>query len=68
MASGRHVDVAHLQPGDLVFFGTPRDVHHVGMYIGNGKFVHAPHTGDHVKISQLAGYYLKEFTGARRFT
>jgi cell wall-associated NlpC family hydrolase len=45
-----------LKPGDLVFFGydgDPERVHHVGMYVGSGNFVHAPGTGDHVKVSSL---------------
>ena len=45
-----------LQPGDLVFFGydgDPDRVHHVGMYVGSGNFVHAPGTGDRVKVSSL---------------
>lgn len=45
-----------LEPGDLVFFGyggDPGRVHHVGMYAGNGVFIHAPGTGDHVKFSSL---------------
>lgn len=41
-----------LQPGDLVFFYS--DLHHMGIYIGNGQFIHAPHTGDVVKVSSLA--------------
>jgi cell wall-associated NlpC family hydrolase len=68
MPSAEHVDVKHLQPGDLLFFGGQHSVHHVGMYIGNGRFIHAPHTGDKVKISQFAGYYMAEFAGARRYT
>ena len=46
-----------LKPGDIVFF-RPQAGHpgHEGMYIGGGKFIHAPHTGDVVKISDLAGY------------
>jgi len=47
---------ATLQPGDLVFFGydgDPDRVHHVGMYVGSGNFVHAPGTGDRVKVSSL---------------
>ena len=46
-----------LQPGDLVFFGygaDPSRIHHVGIYAGNGVFIHAPCTGDHVKYSQLS--------------
>ncbi|AGK96908.1 C40 family peptidase [Clostridium pasteurianum] len=42
-----------LQPGDLVFFGTYDNPHHMGMYIGDGMYIHAPHTGDFVKISPL---------------
>lgn len=42
-----------LQPGDLVFFGTYDNPHHMGMYIGNGMYIHAPHTGDVVKISPV---------------
>ena len=50
---GTPVDRANLQPGDLVFFNGDN---HEGMYIGGGQFVHAPHTGDVVKISNLDGY------------
>lgn len=45
-----------LEPGDLVFFaygGNPDQVHHVGMYVGGGVFIHSPSTGDHVKYSSL---------------
>jgi cell wall-associated NlpC family hydrolase len=51
--AGVHVSQSQLQPGDLVFFYT--DLHHMGMYIGGGKMVHAPQTGDVVKISPIAG-------------
>ena len=47
-----------LQPGDLVFFGyggAPSRIHHVGMYVGGGNFIHAPQTGDVVRISSLNG-------------
>lgn len=54
-------DIGRLRAGDLVFFGNP--VHHVGMYLGNGDFVHAPHTGDVVKVSKLSGYYARNFRG-----
>jgi cell wall-associated NlpC family hydrolase len=46
-----------LEAGDLVFFGyggDPKQVHHVGMYVGGGVFIHAPGTGDHVKYSSLS--------------
>lgn len=53
-----------LQPGDLVFF---RGLGHMGMYIGGGNFIHAPRTGDVVKISSLSeSYYVANWVGARR--
>lgn len=48
---GERVSRADLQPGDLVFFGSP--IHHVGIYVGGGNFIHAPHTGSVVQISPL---------------
>jgi cell wall-associated NlpC family hydrolase len=51
--AGVQVSRSRLQPGDLVFFHA--DLHHMGMYIGDGKMVHAPQTGDVVKISPIAG-------------
>ena len=48
----KRVSRAQLQPGDLVFFYS--DMHHVGMYVGNGWMVHAPHTGDVVRMHQIA--------------
>jgi cell wall-associated NlpC family hydrolase len=59
---GTPVAYADLQPGDLVFFYNP--VGHVGIYIGNGQMIHAPHTGDVVKIVDLA--YMPDYNGARR--
>jgi cell wall-associated NlpC family hydrolase len=56
-----HVPLDQLQPGDLVFFYS--DVHHVGIYIGNGMMVHAPRTGDVVKVSPLQG---RNLIGAAR--
>lgn len=49
--SGTEVAFANLQPGDLLFWGNP--AYHVGIYIGNGQYIHAPQTGDVVKISTL---------------
>jgi cell wall-associated NlpC family hydrolase len=60
---GTPVSIGELQPGDLVFF---TGASHVGIYIGGGQFIHAPHTGDVVKISSLSGYYSSNFAGARR--
>jgi cell wall-associated NlpC family hydrolase len=65
---GQKIDPSKAQAGDLVFFyHGNNDVGHVGIYIGNGKFLHAPHTGDVVKISNLKGYGLK-LAGVRRYT
>ncbi|MDQ1463963.1 MAG: peptidoglycan DL-endopeptidase CwlO [Actinomycetota bacterium] len=52
--SYRHVSYDELKPGDLVFFH--RDHHHVGIYIGNGMMVNAPHTGDVVRIASVLGH------------
>ncbi len=62
--AGRHVSESELVPGDLVFFG--QDLGHMGMYVGNGQFIHAPHSGDVVKISALSGYYQDNYAGAVR--
>lgn len=48
------VSLGTLQPGDLIFFGDAKAPHHVAIYIGDGKYIHAPHTGDVVKISDGA--------------
>src|SRR4051794_10484120 len=60
--------VDQLRPGDLVFFASAGDVQHVGMYLGDHEFLHAPHTGDVVKVSSLdEPYYKEQFAGGRRF-
>ncbi|MCJ7689146.1 MAG: NlpC/P60 family protein, partial [Clostridiaceae bacterium] len=59
---GQYVSRANLQPGDLVFFGSGTP-HHVGIYIGNNSYIHAPHTGDVVKISILTR---NDYLSARR--
>jgi peptidoglycan DL-endopeptidase CwlO len=59
----RRVARSDLQPGDLVFFDS---LGHVGIYIGGGKFIHSPHTGDVVKITSLSGYYTSNYVGAGR--
>lgn len=67
--SGVAVDRKELQPGDILFFNTAGANTHEGMYIGNNKFIQAPHTGDVVKISDLADpYYAKHYSTARRVT
>ena len=63
---GRRIAVAELMPGDLVFFNPKADgPGHMGMYVGNGAFVHAPRTGDVVKVSPLAAY-ARSYMGAVR--
>jgi cell wall-associated NlpC family hydrolase len=61
---GIKVPLSQAKPGDLVFFGSP--AHHVGMYLGNDMFIHAPHTGDVVKVSKLSGR--SDLSGICRFT
>jgi cell wall-associated NlpC family hydrolase len=60
---GRKVPRRALKPGDLVFFD---GVGHVGLYIGSGRFIHAPHTGTRVSIDSLGGWYSARYDGARR--
>jgi cell wall-associated NlpC family hydrolase len=62
------IDRNDLNPGDLVFFNTMRRTFsHVGIYIGDGKFIHAPSAGKSVRVDDLrAAYWTKRFTGARR--
>jgi cell wall-associated NlpC family hydrolase len=60
---GRRVSRRSLRPGDLLFFDA---VGHVGLYIGNGRFIHAPHTGTRVRVERLGGWYSARFSGARR--
>jgi cell wall-associated NlpC family hydrolase len=66
---GRRVDERNLQPGDLVFFNTrSRPRSHVGIYVGEGKFVHAPQSRGKVKLSSLrSGYFADRFEEARRY-
>jgi cell wall-associated NlpC family hydrolase len=60
---GRRVSRAGLRPGDLLFFD---GLGHVGMYIGSGRFIHAPHSGTTVSIDTLSGWYSGQYDGARR--
>jgi cell wall-associated NlpC family hydrolase len=57
-----------LKPGDLVFFNTMRSAFsHVGIYIGEGKFIHAPRTGSTIRVDDMQQeYWLRRFDGARR--
>lgn len=67
--SGRSVSASELQPGDVILFTSVDGsyIGHCGIYIGGGQFIHAPHTGDVVKISSLSDtYYTSHYCGARR--
>ncbi|MBC2582037.1 C40 family peptidase [Clostridium sp. DJ247] len=52
--NGTSVSRDQLQPGDLVFFGTSSNPHHMGIYIGDGAYIHAPRTGDVIKVSPMS--------------
>ncbi|MDD2851927.1 MAG: NlpC/P60 family protein [Desulfuromonadaceae bacterium] len=58
-----------LQDGDLVFFGSSADnINHVGIYVGEGKFVHAPRQGEDIRVTSVTeSYFEKRFVGARRY-
>ena len=60
---GHRVAWARLRPGDLVFFDS---LGHVGIYVGGGRFIHAPHSGTRVAIDPIAGWYSSRYDGARR--
>jgi cell wall-associated NlpC family hydrolase len=55
----------NLRPGDLVFF---HHLGHVGMWIGRHRFIHSPHTGDHVRVARFKGWYKRSYIGAVRPT
>ncbi|NJD30586.1 MAG: NlpC/P60 family protein [Gammaproteobacteria bacterium] len=65
---GAGIPMVDLHPGDLVFFNTRRFAFsHVGIYIGNNQFVHAPRTGERVEVSTIdSRYWQRRFNGARR--
>lgn len=68
--TGAPVEPADLRPGDLVFYNTQRRAYsHVGIYLGEARFVHAPSTGSAVRVEDMrAGYWSRRFDGARRVT
>lgn len=64
---GTYVSRDNLQPGDLVFFAKGGSIHHVGIYIGDGNMIHAPQTGDVVKVSSInTEYRIAQYAGAVR--
>ncbi|MGH8831541.1 MAG: C40 family peptidase [Polaromonas sp.] len=67
-AATQSIDKKDLQPGDLVFFNTlKRAFSHVGIYVGNGKFIHSPKPGAEVRVEDMGvNYWAHRFDGARR--
>ena len=66
-AQGPRIAPERLSPGDLVFFGNRGNVTHAGIYVGEGRFVHAPSTGGTVRLDHLDGHYWRDhYSGARR--
>jgi cell wall-associated NlpC family hydrolase len=64
---GPKIASQRLTAGDLVFFGSRGSVSHVGIYVGEGRFVHAPSTGGTVRLDRLDGAYWRDhYTGAKR--
>jgi cell wall-associated NlpC family hydrolase len=65
---GQHVDAQELRPGDLVFYNTlQRRFSHVGIYLGDHRFIHAPSSGGQVRIERMdIAYWKNRFNGARR--
>jgi len=63
-------DVTDLRPGDLVFFNTMRrNFSHVGIYVGDGKFIHSPRSGSEIRVEDMGlAYWSRRFNGARRVT
>jgi len=66
--AGTPVSLAELKAGDLVFYNTlKRPYSHVGIYLGDGKFIHAPKTGAQVRVESLqSSYWAQRYDGARR--
>ena len=67
-AATQRIDKSELQPGDLVFFNTlRRTFSHVGIYVGEGRFIHSPKPGAQVRVESMGGqYWASRFDGARR--
>ena len=67
--SGRHISRGRLRPGDLVFFQTSRRrFSHVGIYVGNGRFIHSPRTGKRISYASLDNsYWKRRFRGAATY-
>lgn len=66
---GHPLQKTQLRPGDLVFFNTQRKAYsHVGIYVGEDKFVHAPRSGARIRVERMdESYWLSRYNGARRY-
>ncbi len=67
---GRHVTLSQLEAGDLVFYNTERRPYsHVGIFLGDNRFIHAPRPGAAVRVENMRGsYWVRRFDGARRIS
>lgn len=67
--AGEGVSFSELRDGDLVFFGASENsINHVGIYVGGGRFVHAPRRGEDIRVTSVTeSYFEKRFVGARRY-
>lgn len=67
--AGNPIDKDQLKDGDLLFFGdSAASINHVGIYVGNGKFVHAPRRGEEIRVAGMEeSYFERRFVGARRY-
>lgn len=67
---GTFVSIKKLRPGDLLFYNTQHSSYsHVGIYIGDNKFVHAPKSGSHIRVEKMnEKYWLSRYNGARRIS
>lgn len=69
---GDEVEVSDLQPGDLLFFNTRHTrnhymgISHIGIYLGENKFIQAPHTGEQIQVTEFSGYWRSHFILAKR--
>ncbi|PNS09657.1 C40 family peptidase [Solilutibacter silvestris] len=64
---GPRIELDALRTGDLIFFGSSGQISHVGIYVGEGRFIHAPRTGTVVRLEKIdTPYWLARYSGARR--
>lgn len=60
-SAGQQVSIGNLQAGDLIFWGSRGATYHVGLYIGNGKYIHAPQPGQGVQVASISSYFQPSF-------